>query len=230
MLRLRPSLWMLLVTLTTAWSGCLTEVGGDEETGDRDTSSKKNRLDILFVVDKSGSMADDLDQVSNTPSLLAQQLHRTSKDVKIGWITTALASLGKVQRSARFITSDESVAEITSWLHQMLQTQDASGSGLSQENGFDVISLFLGDHSATFRREHAPLEIVVLTDEDDGSSLTADEFFDYLDKKDICVHGLLGNPAKRWERIITRTNGQQMKLNAGNLGALFERLLFPSSV
>ena len=129
-------------------------------------------VDVLFVVDNSGSMAQE--QAKLTQDFQAFITHFTSLglDFHIGIITTDIANpaeSGKLQGSPHILTS--STPEIERYF---LQNATTGTDGSGAESGLEAIRLALSEPNlsganAGFLRPNAILAVIVVSDEEDWS-------------------------------------------------------------
>lgn len=129
-------------------------------------------VDVLFVVDNSGSMAQE--QAKLTQNFQSFITHFTSLglDFHIGVITTDIENpdeSGKLQGSPAILTS--STPEIDSFF---LQNASTGTDGSGAESGLEAIRLAfsepnLSGTNAGFLRPNAILAVIVVSDEEDWS-------------------------------------------------------------
>lgn len=124
-------------------------------------------VDILFIVDKSGSMLDDALQInSNVPTLLST-LDNLWIDYRIGVISTDASEghggqMGEYQGKQWIASEDDNPA----WLFSMLM----GSVGTEGEEGHDALAALIAhDDFYKMVRYQAPLEIVLISDESDQS-------------------------------------------------------------
>ena len=133
------------------------------------------KLDILFVIDNSGSMGSHQDHLANQIDLFLQGLGALSHiDYQIGVITTDIDQNLLAQQG--FYTKIQPVDV----LKNNLQV-GTGGSG--HEIHFETAKKALEDSIASqgmFYRSNAHLAIIFLTDTEDKGSVTGSEFYDYL--------------------------------------------------
>ncbi len=145
--------------------------------------------DVLFVVDDSGSMTTHQNNLANHIDLFAEEAVKTSNSFHIGVINTAIkkdifgnvkTEVGEIFGNPRIITP--TTKNVVDALRANLKL-GSNGSGtesvflpvteaLSSEN--------LNGMNAGFLRESAHLSVVVLTDAEDQSQISAWDFVDNL--------------------------------------------------
>lgn len=162
----------------------LTACGGDdpsfsilpESNNFQSTSSFNNKIDILWVVDNSGSMAPYQQNVADNFSAFIQDFQTKGYDFRIAVITTeawtenfwggSTASFRSNAGSA-ILTPDTPNLE-TAFLQNILQ----GTAGYGDERAFQSIEFALTDPSNSgynFPRSDAFLAVIIVSDEDDFS-------------------------------------------------------------
>lgn len=140
-------------------------------------------IDILLVVDSSGSMADEQEKLATNFQSFIQSFTASLVDYHIGVITTDVANqavAGVLQGDIPYITPETPDAEAV--FAASVRVGD-SGSGL--EMGFDAAARALSEPNrsganAGFYREDAALSVVVFSDEDDLSPQPVDYYLDFF--------------------------------------------------
>ena len=126
-------------------------------------------LDVLVVLDTSGSMSDNYDDVADGMNLLRTDIESLTLDYKFGYITmdpTRLSYLGPYDSSSTAI--------------DMLMAPSLLPS-TSLEEGFGATYSFLGsEEGLVFRRPEADFLLFLISDEDEQSSITANLFYEWL--------------------------------------------------
>ncbi|MBI4370636.1 MAG: VWA domain-containing protein [Elusimicrobia bacterium] len=166
-----------LETADTADTGISCLIGS---TTDYFEQQIPNQMDVLFVVDNSGSMSAEQQLLaSNFPLFLDYfQESESPIDYHIGVVTTDMdnsSHQGKLRDAYgfRYIDSDTPNADVV-----FSSMAKVGISGSSYEMGLDAISwalYFQKDYNAGFLRDTAGLHIVVVSDENDEYSATKKE-------------------------------------------------------
>lgn len=141
------------------------------------------QLDILLVVDSSGSMADEQEKLAVNFQSFIQSFTESVVDYHIGVITTDVANqavAGQLQGEVTFITPETPDAEAI--FASNVRVGD-SGSGL--EMGFDAAYRALTEPNLSgantgFYRPEAALSVVIFSDEDDLSPQPVDYYLDFF--------------------------------------------------
>ena len=159
------------------------------EREDRFVQSPSDKSDVLFVIDSSGSMAEEQDALAtNFPVFLAWFLD-SGVDYHIGVISTDMYD---PEHTGRLVSS-----EGERWIEPA--TVDADGrfaamtrlgtDGANDERGraaaYTALALRDDGANAGFLREDAFLHVIVVSDEEDNSGrspVSVTDFVDFLDE------------------------------------------------
>lgn len=186
--------------------------------------NNKPKLDLIFVIDNSGSMGDDQANLArNLPRFLDEFLDEGSDRVNLH---AAVLTTERGNRTGGFYCNDcndaeeEKIPMSIGDMKEALKTAVQPGaSGSGHERSFEPIRCFLnggcGNGSRKFRRANAALSILILTDEDDQSGGTPETFKDFLfagrvmnrmyhpNRSEIFV-GIYGEPPGDYQSRIRR--------------------------
>ncbi len=216
------------------------------------------KVDFIFVLDPSGSMTDEKPRLKATASTFAAAAGSNKLDFHLGFISmvkgygSKAPPLGALHGYPPYLTG--AMKNLTSEFQKRIDMPQGGG----QETGFDAIIASLTPPLASvinpkscagcalplvchksrcigpnegFHRPDASLELLVFTDEDDGSkaSLSAVKSFllwqvDPLKGQFVRVHALLpsskcaygGVTFSRWKGLINSTGGQISDLCAAD--------------
>ena len=169
-------------------------------------SEKSGDVDILWVIDDSGSMADEQDSLGRNFQSFIDQFIEKDVDFKMAITTTDGTSLrnGKMVGDSSMLTRASAkenknafIANFTKWIKV-----GTSGSGIEQ--GLKTSTSFTDRYASSFLRKNAFLVIVYVSDEEDQSEKKVSE---YLSK----LHALKENKGliKAYSIITTKNYGQQ---------------------
>ena len=126
-------------------------------------------LDVLVVLDTSGSMSDNYEDVADGMELLRLDIESLTLDYQFGYITmdpTDLSYLGPYDSSATAI--------------DMLMAPSLLSSTFYEE-GFGATYTFLDSEAGlAFRRPEADFLLFLISDEDEQSAISAGLFYDWL--------------------------------------------------
>ena len=139
-------------------------------------------VDILWVVDNSCSMDEEVQQVRDNFASFITEFRDLGLDYQLGVITTDMdnpADSGKLQGD--IVTEDMADPEA-----EFLAQVDQGSSGSGSEKGFEAAMAALSEplvsaENAGFMRDDAALSVIIVSDEDDDSSVGASGFTSWLD-------------------------------------------------
>ena len=155
-------------------------------------------LDVLVVLDTSGSMSDNYDDVADGMDILRADIESLTLDYKFGYITmdpTELSYTGPYDSSSTAI--------------DMLMAPSLLPNTFYEE-GFGATYTFLDtEEGLAFRRPEADFLLFLISDEDEQSAISADLFYDWLhdEFKDVnhdvvCVANPDDGTANTWSHEI----------------------------
>lgn len=167
---------------------------------ERWVSEPVDTLDVLWVVDNSCSMSESVDMVRTNFTLYIEQFLELGIDYHLAAVTTDMddpAQQGRFQ--GEVITAAMSDAEAAA---AFLASVDAGAAGSADEKGFAASQAaltepLLSTTNVGFLREDAHLAVIVLTDENDSSSVNASDYVRWLqslkaDPAMVKFHGFMG--------------------------------------
>ncbi|MCB9557953.1 MAG: hypothetical protein H6707_17705 [Deltaproteobacteria bacterium] len=240
---------------------------GDKVKGE-DTFVQRatGKVDVLLVSDANGSMIDEIPFVLDAIPVFAKEAAATGLDFHLGVIsltpaTTPPPIFGALLGAPPYL--DAKATDLKTEVEKRIKLGPLGG----QEWGFDAIAASLepaltGTISNScgpdctrcvdgacrganwgFWRPDASIEILVFTDEDDQSKLTADQLLGKLRSQinpllgqSVRVHGLLPNVApggvckggeletKRWNDLVGKSGGKNRDLCTKNYAAAFAEI------
>lgn len=141
-------------------------------------------VDVLFVIDNSGSMSDEVDQLARSFNTFIRQFQNLGLDWRIAVTTTDMDAPAGAGMRGQFVgpiidaSTPDPVAEFTSQTNRGF-------NGSADEKGFDAARAALtapltNGANAGFLRTDANLSVVVVSDEDDYSGQSAQQFSQWL--------------------------------------------------
>lgn len=166
-----------LPTLGTGTSGSIYEESFEQTYIDAP-------IDVLWVLDNSGSMDESLSRLNDQLDLFIDAFLKLGLDYHIGVVTTDMdntSQAGKLQGSPTYI--DSSTANPVA----KFQDRASVGSGGSaDEKGLDAAKAALTDplasgHNAGFLRADSTVSVIVLSDENDSSSVKSGGFVSWFE-------------------------------------------------
>ncbi len=175
-----PRLTSLRLLALAPLAGCSSEssfVGKDEEARDPVTVEEsfvqeaEARVDVLWVIDDTSSMADEHAVLSDALGVFASALGELGLSWQMGVVTTDVSgeSAGVLRGDPWILTPGVEGLE-----EALLGAADVGTEGASPEAGLGAAFLALSEplrsgENRSFRREDAALHIVVVSDADDES-------------------------------------------------------------
>lgn len=126
-------------------------------------------LDVLVVLDTSGSMSDNYDEVADGMDILRLDIESLTLDYRFGYITmdpTQLAYIGPFDISSSPI--------------DMLMAPSLLPNTFLEEGFGATYSFFGTEEGLAFRRPEADFLLFLISDEDEQSAITTSLFYDWL--------------------------------------------------
>jgi hypothetical protein len=143
-----------------------------------------SKVDVLWVIDNSGSMSEEVGRLQDSFGVFMDEFIALGLDYQIGVTTTDMVAAdqsGRLQGATKIITPSTPDPVAT------FKSNTALGSGGSaDEKGLDAAKAALTDplisaENAGLVRTDAVLAVVVLSDENDYSSISTSAFTSWLD-------------------------------------------------
>ena len=132
-------------------------------------AKKLEELDVLVVLDTSGSMSDNYEDVADGMDILRTDIESLTLDYKFGYITMdpeRLSYIGPYDSSSSTI--------------DMLMAPSLLPMTMLEE-GFGATYTFLeSEVGSDFRRPEADFLLFLISDEDEQSAITADLFYEWM--------------------------------------------------
>ena len=126
-------------------------------------------LDVLVVLDTSGSMSDNYDEVADGMDILRADIESLTLDYKFGYITmdpTEIAYVGPYDASSSSI--------------DMLMAPNLLPNTYLEEGFASTYTFFDTEEGLEFRRPTADFLLFLISDENEQSAISADLFYDWL--------------------------------------------------
>lgn len=148
-------------------------------------STRNNKVDLLWVIDNSGSMENEQDLLAANFEYFINNLNASNTDFQIGVITTDLVNdSGFLQGSPKIISSQSMTdAQIVA---AFINNVKVGVTGVSAERGLKTAKVALqyakisGSVNFGFLRDNAYLAIVFVSDEDDSSIEDTLDFINFF--------------------------------------------------
>lgn len=179
-------------------------------------STRTGDVDILWVIDDSGSMADNQDELARNFNNFITQFLDKNIDFKMAITTTDGTSTrnGKMVGDSAKLTSASAIGNRTAFTNNFTKWVKVGTSGSGIEQGLKCASSFLDRYSASFLRPDAYLAIVFVSDENDQSEKKVSEYIDRfqstkVNKGMVKAYSIVTEKMPvnaQWETIGTRYN------------------------
>lgn len=142
----------------------------------------QDKVDILWVVDNSGSMSDDLVTVGQNFEAFIQVFIDYGLDYHMGVVTTDMDDPAQSGRLLGPYITPSTADPVATFVDQI----DVGASGSATELGFEALQAALTDpilsnENAGFMRSDAAIAAVVVTDEDNSSFQSATDFVSWFE-------------------------------------------------
>ncbi len=148
------------------------------------TASQTKKLDIIWIIDNSGSMADEQQALGINFSSFIDDFITKNVDFKMGITTTDTSSPALKGRivpgSDTKLTSVNAKANESQFKSDFKNLIKVGTSGSGHEKGLEASQGFMERYGTSFIRPDAYLVFVILSDEEDQSSGTVSLYTDYL--------------------------------------------------
>jgi hypothetical protein len=148
----------------------------------------KQAVDILFVVDSSGSMMAHQENLARHIPGLVEQIKKSDLDFHVGVVTTDMLgnggdspdAMGKLVGSPKFVTPDTPNLETELQENLLVGTNGAGTEMMFAPVIAALTEPLVSKENAGFYREDADLAIIFVTDAEDQGTLQVDSFLDSL--------------------------------------------------
>lgn len=141
------------------------------------------KVDILFVVDNSGSMGDEQQNLANNFSEFLTPFLAQGVDFKMGITTTdprnTMAGVA-VAGSLNALTYANAVANQNAFISNFMNMVKVGIHGSGNEQGLNGADHFLQNYASTWLREDARLAIILISDEEDQSPLDVNTYISHF--------------------------------------------------
>jgi hypothetical protein len=211
-------------------------------------------IDVLWVIDNSGSMWQERDRVTTEISSFFKWFERMGLDYHMGVVTTDVVNplySGKLVGSPTYVTPESPDPE-----GQLAVAIDVGGLEMGNEAGLAAMQLALSEplvsgYNAGFYRDEARLMVIFLSDEPDQSLPDADAYIAFLDtlkpeRDDIFLAAIVGdrdrgchgscagdpqdaNPGNKYLDAAEAFNGFEESICTCDLAPAMERMGFEAT-
>lgn len=142
-----------------------------------------SKLDIMWVIDNSGSMADEQEALVRNFSAFIHEFINKNIDFKMAITTTDGTATKKglmVPNSDVALTSAKAASDPTTFFNNFASMITVGTRGSGNEKGLEGTEGFLNRYGSTFLRPDAYLAVVIVSDEEDQSAKVPSFYTDYL--------------------------------------------------
>lgn len=163
---------------TTGGTGYINET---EVFNQSATQTKK--LDILWVIDNSGSMSDEQDALGTNFDAFIRDFITKNVDFKMAITTTDAVGANKgamVAGSDTKLTSEQAALNPNTFMNDFRNMVRVGTNGSGNEKGLEGSEGFMQRYANSFLRNDAYLAVVILSDEEDQSAQAPSFYTDYL--------------------------------------------------
>ncbi len=143
------------------------------------TAADKKKLDIIWVIDNSGSMSEEQASLGSNFSSFINDFIDENVDFKMGVTTTDTRTSGGGQAystSLADLTSAEAQADEADFKADFARHVNVGIRGDGNEKGLQASESFINRYKASWMRDDAYLVVVYLSDEEDQSPKTKEEY------------------------------------------------------
>jgi hypothetical protein len=143
------------------------------------TAAQDKKIDILWVVDNSGSMGDEQASLASNFDLFIRDFITKDVDFKMGITTTDTTNQNggwAVGNSLSVLTSSAAQNDENAFIDNFQRLIQVGTSGSGYEKGLKASESFLNRYQNSWMRSDAYLVVVYVSDEEDQSEKTKEEY------------------------------------------------------
>ncbi len=200
-------------------------------------TAKDGDVDILWVIDDSGSMADNQQRLAENFQSFIDHFLTKNTNFKMAITTTdgTATRNGKMVGDSNLLTSVAAKANKAKFLSDFQKLVKVGTKGSGVEQGLKCSKSFFDRYAASFLRADAYLAIVIISDEEDQSDKTLTEYVNHLKSLKqnagmVKVYSIVTQkilPSQQWESIGKRYNyvAEQTAGSKGDLDSDFHLTL-----
>lgn len=181
---------------------------GDQEITDNFTQNddEYGNVDILWVVDNSGSMGDEQASLATNFNVFIDRFLDQDINFKMGIVTTdpraGFAGV-PVANSLDLLTYAEAQNDEAAFVTNFMNMVQVGINGSGTEKGLYTSKTFFDNYAASWLRDDAYLAVIYVSDEEDQSADTTANYVNYL-------KSLKSNPGKVKAHAIVDRDGTQL--------------------
>lgn len=142
----------------------------------------RHAVDILWVIDDSGSMANEQKALADNFESFINQFVEKDVDFRMGITTTdgTTSKNGRMVGDSTKLTSEEAKKNRSQFLSNFKNWVKVGTRGSGREQGLMTSESFINRYGSSFLRNDAVLAIVYLSDEEDASPKTVTSYIESL--------------------------------------------------
>ena len=209
------------------------------------TQDYNSAVDVLWVFDNSCSMQDQIEGVSNKFSSFLSSFLSLGLDYQMAIVTTDSATFLQDSNGQSIMnTSQQSQQQVETIFTDIVSTlavEVGNSPGSADEKGLEFSKAALSANPNFIRNPDNGLSVIVVTDEDDFSSISGANYiswFQGLKPNDFTLsrfHGFLDNSggifggASKYEEVIQNTQGYQADVTSTDYGSALESIALASA-
>lgn len=148
----------------------------------KQSAEENNKLDIVWIIDDSGSMADEQSSLGANFSAFIDNFIMKDVDFKMAITTTDTSTTAKsgsiVPGSDLKLTSPKAQANPELFKSDFRSLVKVGINGSGSEKGLEATAGFMSKHAASFLRPDAYLAVVIISDEEDQSAKSVSQYAD----------------------------------------------------
>lgn len=150
----------------------------------RQTAEETKKLDIVWIIDNSGSMSDEQAALGSNFSAFINEFIDKNVDFKMAITTTDTSSSSKkgamVSGSDTKLTSAKAQANPNQFKSDFKNLVKVGTNGSGNEKGLEASEGFMQKYGNSWVRSDAYLAVVIISDEEDQSSKAVASYTNYL--------------------------------------------------
>ncbi|MFT5684649.1 MAG: hypothetical protein ACI8RZ_005593 [Myxococcota bacterium] len=145
------------------------------------TQDYNELVDVLWVIDNSGSMSDEVASIASNFQTFIDEFTTLDLDYHIAVVTTDMNDPNDSGKFQGVVITPETVNPA----YEFTAQADQGSTGSATEQGFAAVQAALSEPllsgaNAGFLRDKATISVIVVTDEDDSSSINATNFVSWF--------------------------------------------------
>lgn len=178
------------------------------------------KVDIVFAVDNTGSMASIQQKVKSNLSNFINSIKSTGvNDIRLGLVEYTNDSSGNIEINELTFSGNQWTTNIND-IENGLQDLSENNRG-GKENLMTALEQVANNYSFRDNENNTQVKnIVFVTDENADDQSKADNTVNILQNKDIVTHGIYNYNENNQaiEKVLNSTNGQGVNINSSDWG------------